>query len=234
MVLASACLAVVPKLPKAWICSSANPSCPMPVSGSPSHPIWQDASPEGKSAWSVFSPTCHLPTLVAERRRERLLTPSSDPALSTVSWIWSSWGDRRSAAGARKSERNHVNRLLPPCLSGEWWACDTVEGARVLTWKMLREACHGSLSADKMCLRYPRSTVKYIRVIFLVVPNSEAKLLSWFIVGEWAALRAQRGGSEVIFQHGITLLYLWKDWMGRWRWGFNSAILPWSIGLIPN
>jgi len=124
-------------------------------------PFWQEASPEGKSAWSVFSPTCHLPTLVAERRRERLLTPSSDPALSTVSWIWSSRGDRRSAAGARKSERNHVNRLLLPCLSGEWWACDTVEGARVLTWKMLWEACHGCLSADKMCLRYPCSTFRY-------------------------------------------------------------------------
>lgn len=156
-------------------------------------PIWQEASPEGKSTWSVFSPTCHLPTLVAERRRERLLTPSSDPALSTISWIWSSQGDGRSAAGARESERNHVNRLLLPCVSGEWWACDTVEGVRVLTWKMLWEACHGCLSADKMCLRYPCSTFRYTRVIFLLVPDSEAKLMPWFAVGEMSS-RLQPGG----------------------------------------
>lgn len=142
-------------------------------------PIWQETSPEGKSTWSVFSPTYHLPTLVAERR-ERLLTPCSDPALSTVSWSWSSWGDSRSAVGARESERSHVNRLLPPCLSAEWWAGDTGEGARVLTWKMLWEACHGCLSADKMCRRYPCSAFR-IKVTFPGGPASQGKLLPLFI-----------------------------------------------------
>lgn len=138
-------------------------------------------------------------------------------------------GRQEVSSGAGRSERTRVNRLL----SAEWWACDTVEGARVLTWKMLQEACHGCLSADKMCLRYPCSAFS-IRVIFLVVPDSEEGLLPRFAVGEYAAGYSLMRRNQVIFQYGITLLHLFKDWKGSWRWGFNSAIFPWSVGLIPN
>lgn len=56
------------------------------------------------------------------------------------------------------------------------------EGARVLTWKMLQEACHGCLSADKMCLRYLCSAFR-IKVTFPVGPASQGKLLPWFVDG---------------------------------------------------